>query len=308
MSLAPKRLAAFGAAVLMVAAAVAGRGALDTSKAEGDLRVTVVCDPLAEAFCRAAADADSRLTIRVESPAVTTKALIALTPGQVPDFQLWVSVGPWLAMADGRRTGQPPLQSAVRYLATSPLVLLTRPGQNLTAACNKPSPAACLPLPKNPVGLPSPRISGIGLAGLAQIVLAATGSIADALDRGAITSGPAAEVIDTLSRTTNPTAGLEQLNVAFSQANPLVTTQAAAAPTGARAQIVRSEPSVRAVLQAAILDPKAAAVLAGGSTAQTLVKAAVSAGWEAWEQSGDPNGGLPEPGVLAALQDAWSGP
>ena len=300
-----KSLAALVAAVAMVGGAVVARNALDTKKVRDDLRLTVVCDPLSEAFCRAAAAADGRLTIRVERPDATTKALQVLPQGQAPDFQAWVSVGPWLQMADGRRAGQPPLQKAVSAVASSGLVLVTRPGQNLAQGCPRPAPAACLPLPTNPVGRASPLSNGVGLAGLALVVLAGTPIAPQDLDRSAIESGPAAAVLDRLARRTNPSAGLEQLNAAFSQANPLVLTQAAAAPAAGRAQVVRSEPAVRAVLQVGILDGRATGPLGAEAAGQALQKAATDAGWE---RGGDLAGGLPEPDGLAALQDAWTGP
>ena len=303
MSPALRSGAAAVAAVAMVVAAVVARGALDTRQERDDLRLTVVCDQVAEPFCLAARAADDRLTIRVESPEVTTKALRELPQGGGPDFHAWVSVGPWLQMADGRRPGQAPLQRDVTFVASSPIVLLTRSGGNL-ATCGKPA-AGCLPLPRAQVGLPSPRRSGIGLAGLAQIVLARSGIPVGELDRGAIQSGPAGDAINDLAGNTNPGAGLEQLNAAFSQANPVVTTQAVAAPVTARASVVRSEPAVRAVLQVGILDERAKAPLGGGDPAgRALADAARAAGWEA---PGDPSGGLPDPGVLAALQDAWPG-
>jgi hypothetical protein len=303
MSPALKSIGAAVAAVAMVAGAVVVRGALDTKKERDDLRLTVVCDPLSEAFCNEAKRADSRLTIRVESPDRTTRTLQELPSGEVPDFQAWVSVGPWLQMADGRRQGQPPLQRDVVGVASSAIVLVTRQGQSIT--CTKPRPAACLPLPRTPVGLASPRTSGVGLAGLAQIVLADTGIAPADLDRGAIEAGPAAPVIDRLIRMTNPGAGLEEISANFSRANPVVTTSAQAATVAGRAGVVRSEPSVRAVLQVGILDTRAIAPLRTEAAGRALAKAATDAGWE---PPGDASGGLPDPGVLAALQDAWTGP
>ena len=298
-----KTIAAAVAAVVMVVGAVLIRGALDTKKVRDDLRLTVACDPLAAAFCEAARAADSRLTIRVEPPDVTTKALVALAPGAAPSFQAWVTVGPWLQMADGRRPGQPPLQEDVSFVASTGVVLVARQGQNL-AECGKPVPG-CLPLPRSRIGLPSPRTSGVGLAGLAQIVVAGSGIPVDDLDRTVIESGPAADVIDRVAANTNTGAGLEQLNIAFSQANPLVTTQVAAAPAAGRAAVVSGTPPVRAVLQIGILDEAAADPLGGEPAGRALIEAATDAGWEG---PGDTSGGLPEPGVLAALQDAWTGP
>ncbi|MEO5679975.1 MAG: hypothetical protein ABIS47_09935 [Acidimicrobiales bacterium] len=299
-----KSLAALAAAAAMVGAAILGRGALDTKKGRDDLRLTVACDPAARAFCEAAAGADPRLTIKVESPEVTTKRLRDLADGARPDIQAWVSLGPWLQMADGRRVGPAPLQREVRPVASTPLVLVTRLGQNL-GSCGKP-PAGCLPLPSNRVGLPSPKSSGIGLAGLAQIVLARTGTAAADLDRSALESGEGAAVIDALSKATDPRAGFEQLNAGFSQANPLVNIKAAAAPAAGRASVIPSEPAVRVVLQVGILDEAAIQPLSGGEAAgRALAKAATDAGWEA---PGPLAGGLPDPGVLAALQDAWRGP
>ena len=301
-----RSLAALVGAAAMVGAAIVGRGALDTKQERDSLRLTVVCDPLARDFCEAARAADDRITLRIEPPDETTKRLVGLAAGERPDFQAWVSVGPWLQMADGRRaaprTGQRPL---VIPVATTPVVLVTRPGQDLSCA-GRTTAAACLPLPRNPVGLPSPRTSGVGLAGLAQIVLAASEIRAPDLDRSAFESGPAATAIDRLVRNTNPTAGLEQLNAGFSQANPLVMTQAAAAKVGTRARIVRSDPAVHAVLQVGILDDSASRPLGTDEPAgSALREAATTAGWD---QAGDPTGGLPDPGVLAALQDAWTGP
>ena len=299
-----KSLGALVAAVAMVGAAVVGRNALDTKKVRDDLRLTVVCDPLAEAFCRAAGAVDPRLTIRVERPEATTKGLQELGEGEKPDFQAWVTVGPWLQMADGRRPGQPALQEDVAYLASSGLVLITRPDQKLPLCPDKPAPAACLPLPNRRVGLASPRTSGVGLAGLAQVVMADTAIPAADLDRRVIEEGPAAAVVARLARATNPGAGLEQLNAGFSQANPLVTIEAVVPPAG-RAQVVRSEPAVRAVLQVGILDGRAKEPLGGEPAGRALAKAATDAGWG---PAGEPSGGLPEPGVLAALQDEWPGP
>jgi len=298
-----RSLAAAAAAIAMVVAAILGRNALDTKKVRDELRITVVCDPLAETFCRAAADADSRLTIRTEPPDKTSRTLVDLPPGGSPDFQAWVTVGPWLQMADGRRTGQPPLQKAIGFVASTGVVLITGPDQKLTR-CGKPKPAACLPLPGLDVGLPSPHSSGVGLAGLAQVVLADTGIAAASLDRNSIESGPASDVIDRLATHTKPNAGREQVNAQFSGANPIVSTQAAA-PAFGRAQVVKSEPAVRAVLQVGILDPRAAAPLGNETAGRALAQAATAAGWE---PAGNPAGGLPEPGVLAALQDAWRGP
>ncbi len=299
-----KTLAAVVAAAAMVGAAVIGRNALDTKSERDGLRLTVVCDPLAEVFCQAAAAADDRLTIKVESPGVTTRQLVDLDAGERPDFQAWVSVGPWLQMADGDPGGQASYSKDIVYVASSGLVLVTKPGQDF-ASCGKPAPAACLPLPSNPVGLPSPLSSGIGLAGLAQIVLAATGIAADTLDRTAIESGPVDLVIGRLRRNTNPTAGLEQLNISFSQANPLVTTRATAPPASSRAQVLESDPPVRAVLQVGILDTVAMAPLRDLPGGRALARAAMDAGWD---PPGDPSGGLPDPGVLAALREAWTGP
>ncbi len=299
-----KSLAAVVGAAAMIGAAVVGRGALDTKKERDDLRLTVVCDPVSEAFCRAAEKADPRLTIRVESPEATTKALVALQPGQAPDFQAWVSVGPWLQMADGRRSGQPPLEQSVRTVASSQVVLVTRTDQSFTG-CVKPAPASCLPLPSRAVGLASPDSNGVGLAGLAQIVLATTGIAPGELDRSAFESGPGADTITRVARSVDTRAGLEQLNASFSQANPLVTTRAAAAAVGGRAKVVASDPAVSAVLQVGFLDPRAAGPLGPEAAGQALAKAATDAGWE---QAGDPAGGLPDPGVLAALQDEWTGP
>lgn len=296
-----KSLAALAAAVVMVAAAIVGRGALDTKNQRDDLRLTVACDPLAETFCRAAAAADGRITVKVESPDITTKRLNDLGPDTRPDIQAWVTVGPWLQMADGRRSGQPPNAKNIVPVASSPLVLVTKPGQNL-ASCGKPLPAACLPLPTNPVGLPSPLTSGVGLAGLAQVVLAATGLAVGDLDRNAIESGPAGPPIDRLRRSNKPGAGLEQLNIGFSQANPLVTIQVGLPPSSSRVQVLRSDPPVRAVLQIGILDGLATGPLGDQAGGRALAKAAADAGWD---PPGDPTGGLPDPGVLAALQDAW---
>jgi len=300
-----KTLVAVVAAAAMVGAAVVGRNALDTKSERDDLRLTVVCDPLAEVFCQAAAAADDRLTIKVESPDVTTKRLTGLNAGERPDFQAWVSVGPWLQMADGRRGGQAPLQRGTVSVASSRLVLVTRSGQ--TIGCSGKPPAGCLPLDRNRLGLPSPLRSGVGLAGLAQIVLARAGIAAAELDRGAIESGPAGAAIDVVARATdpNPASVGQQVAANFSLANPVVTTQAATAPVAGRVAIVTSDPPLRAVLQVALLDPLAQGPLGTEEPAgRALAKAATDLGWD---PAGDLAGGLPDPGVLAALQDAWPG-
>lgn len=302
MTPALKSLAAIVGTVAMVAAAVVGRSAYENNQEDKDQRFSVVCDPLAEAFCRAAAAADPRLTIVPEPPSRTTARLKQLAPDATPDFQAWVSVGPWLQMADGGRTDQSPRQKDVLFVASTPLVLLARANPP-PPACGKPA-AGCLPLPTNPVGLPSPKGNGIGLAGLAQIVLAKSGIARGDLDRNAIESGPAADAIGDLAGRTNPDAGLEQLNIGFSQANPLITVQALAGPAAGRPNVARTELPVRAVLQVGILEVKAKGPLGDGAAGRALADAARKAGWE---EAADPTGGLPEPGVLAALQDAWPG-
>ena len=302
-----KTLGSLAAAAAMVGAAVVGRNALDTKSERDGLRLTVACDPVAEAFCRAAAAADPRITLQIESPEKTTKALGAVEAGERPTIQAWVSVGPWLQMADGRRPGQAPLQKGPPIVvAETPLVLATRRGQTLGPCPGKP-PAGCLPLPRSRLGLASPRSSGVGLAGLAQIVLAQSGIPVADLDRSAIESGPAATAIDAVARAVDPDDGLgRQLAASFSLANPVVTTQAAAAPVADRVAVVTSDPPVRAVLQVGFLDEAARLPLSSGDPAgRALAKAATDAGWG---PPGQPSGGLPDPGVLAALQDAWTGP
>jgi hypothetical protein len=304
-----KTLAAVAAAAAMVGAAVIGRSALDTKSERDGLRLTVVCDPQAKAFCEAAAAADDRLTLKIETPDVTTKRLTGLDPGERPDFQAWVSAGPWLQMA----VSDPAISAMpinVNYVASTPVVFLTLRSQKFD--CGKP-PAGCLPLPAQPpavpprspiaVGLPPPRRSGIGLAGLTQIVLARSQISATDLDLSAIQTGKAADAINALIGHTNPRAGLEQLNANFSGANPLVTIRAAAPPLGERAAVVTSEPAVRVVLHVGFLGDNARMPLSGSEPGgRALAKAAIDAGWD---QPGDPSGGLPDPGVLAALQDAW---
>lgn len=300
-----RSLAALVGAAAMVGAAVVGRGALDTKQERDSLRLTVVCDPLARDFCEAAKAADDRITLRIEPPDETTRRLVALPAGERPDFQAWVSVGPWLQMADGRRQGQAPLQRDVLAVASTPIVLVTRQGQTI-GGCGKP-PAGCLPLPRPGVGLASPLVSGVGLAGLAQIVLAGTGTSPDALDRRMIEEGPAQSVIDAVARGFNPNDALgRHLAGNFSEANPVVTTQAAAVPVAGRVSVTPSDPPVRAVLQVGLLDDLARQPLKVEEPAgRALAKAATDGGWD---RADDPTGGLPDPGVLAALQDAWPRP
>ncbi len=163
------------------------------------------------------------------------------------------------------------------------------------------------PSDRNRLGLPSPLRSGVGLAGLAQIVLARTGIAAAELDRGAIESGPAGAAIDVVARATdpNPASVGQQVAANFSLANPVVTTQAATAPVAGRVAIVTSDPPLRVVLQVGFLDPLAQGPLGREEPAgRELAKAATDVGWD---PAGDLAGGLPDPGVLAALQDAWPG-
>jgi len=301
-----KTLAAVLAAAAMVGAAIVGRGALDTKKERDELRLTVACDPIAEQFCKAAAAADPRITLRVEPPDVTTKRLSDLSGGEPPPIDAWITAGPWLQMADGRRSGQAPLQRGVAYVASTPVVIVTRPGQTIGPCENRP-PAACLPLPRSRVGLASPRTSGVGLAGLAKIVLARTGTPVGDLDRTLIESGDAARTIEDLRRANNPSDDLgRQLAANFSEANPVITIQPAAVAVAGRVAVVPSEPQVRAVIQVGVLDDKALLPLGGSERGgQALAKAATEAGWD---PPGEHSGGLPDPGVLAALQDAWRGP
>jgi hypothetical protein len=131
-----KRLAAVLAAVLMVAVAVVVRDWLDdeqepspgeASPPATDDGATLVCASELEAVCRALADRDDELVVRIEPAGTTLEALSGSDgEGRADDVDGWLTFDPFPAMVDEarQRSGlQPLIGRPTPVLARSPLVI-----------------------------------------------------------------------------------------------------------------------------------------------------------------------------------------
>jgi len=295
MPQAAKSLLALVVAVGLVVGAVFVRSALDNKKVSDAVRVRLTCDPAVIEACRKAAAADERIELKEEEPAKTRARLRDLEPGEEPGLDAWVTVGPWMAMTEGARAGQPALARSVAAVATTPVNLVVRPGNEACAS----KPVACDKV-RN-IGILPPPVDGVGLAASASIVATAAGIPVADLDRDALISGAGADPLRMLNKLAKST-GLDAVNASFGPAQAIVTT-AAAARAIAPGRVATVHLNVRAVMEVALLSDGAAGVMAEGSPAgQALRRFMVDAGWEGSPQPS----GLPDAGVLAALQEAWT--
>jgi hypothetical protein len=291
-----KSLLALVGAVGLVVGAVVARNALDTKEVNDAIVVRLTCDPALAEACGKAAAADSRIKLTSEAPEKTRSRLRGLAAGDDPGLDAWVTVGPWMAMTDGARSGQAPLGRSTRPVASTRVVVVERTD---IQAC-QPTPLSCGADKVRNIGLQSPTADGVALAGTASLVSTTAGVPVKDLDLSSLTSGVASGPLRDLKNRAKP-VGLGVVNGNFADAQAVVTTAAAARaiPT-ARAVTVQLD--VSAVAETSFLADAAQVPLGAEAPAgRALRDALVQAGWD-----GVPvPSGLPDAGVLAALQDAW---
>ncbi len=115
------RIAAFIAAVAMVAGALYVRGRSDEGQVAAGQGLVLVCVPEVERVCLAAAAADGRIELTVEEARVTRARLASASPADAPDGWLTIgALGQAVDEARGASAGRLFPTSAV--VARSPLV------------------------------------------------------------------------------------------------------------------------------------------------------------------------------------------
>jgi hypothetical protein len=143
-----KRIAALAAAVAMVAGAWAlrdalagddGNGSGGAGEAPDELRLRCATE-LQDVCDRVARERDG-VDVQIEDPGVTADAIAELPTGDDPGFDVWLTDGPWAAMADDDRSfagldGEV-LGTPSEVLARSPSVIVVQAARRdeVAAAC-----------------------------------------------------------------------------------------------------------------------------------------------------------------------------
>ncbi|MGH9154683.1 MAG: hypothetical protein ACRD1K_02240 [Acidimicrobiales bacterium] len=140
------RLAAVGAAVAMVVAAIFVRGRLDDTGERSASTLRLVCSTEMAPTCADLAAADDRLTVTVERAEDTAARLLGAASD--PGFDGWLVAGPWpVFVAEARqRAGSEALVGTGAVLARSPVVLLVWPDRAtvLASGCGGDIGWSCL--------------------------------------------------------------------------------------------------------------------------------------------------------------------
>jgi hypothetical protein len=137
-------------AVLLVVVAVWIRGLIDDNGGGDGGTVRLLCTTELEAACTELAD-DADVSVTVEPVGATAQSLVALPDEQRPDFDAWLTPGPWSQMVDVQRrvNGRRPLfEPPSDPIGRSPLVLVARadraPVLEATPACNNAVDWKCI--------------------------------------------------------------------------------------------------------------------------------------------------------------------
>jgi hypothetical protein len=294
-----KRVLAVAVAVLLVAIALAARNAIDDDDEEavaagnggegdaGDEPLVVACVRELRAACEAL-DAG----VRIEDPAATIES--------AGDIDAWITFDPWPAMAD-IEAGREVFGDGAVPVAGSDLALLARTAA-LPASCGGTADWACV---ADASGSSAPTLPPAGTA-LGRLLL---GHAALAWNAVARDGQPFArnefelpEFDDwrqALRFSRDPLADMIQL----APAGPVATgttgaTLETVVETSREADRLDAEPTaVPATVAVVVAGPEAARVAAD----QRLLDGLAALGWDV-----DPNAtttGLPEPGVLLALEE-----
>jgi hypothetical protein len=299
-----KTLLALGAAVAMVLVAVFVRGRLDKREVEQALVLRLVCATELGDLCATAAAADARVRPTVENPADTVRRLAGLGPGDDPKIDAWLTVGPWSEIVDSR-PGATPLFPQARRIASSGIVYAFAGTSRNRLACGASPLTACVGTKAGGEFKPmfdDPLSTGVGLTILAQVVMGATNTQQATVGNADVQPGtPGGEVVSNLKRFRPPgPPNIAQLRTAGGAlGNPVITTRAA---LGTVSGIDQAEgiPAVNAVAEVALVDPALGVVL--DAVTPAWVDALKKKGWSAPAE--EP--GLPDGGVLASFQSAWS--
>ncbi len=320
------RILALVAAVGLVAGAVALRGAIegDDASAGDDARIAIWCDPLLADACTSAADGAE---VEMIEPGDAFKRL-ADPQNDGPAPSLWVTAGDWpAALAAANPNTEIPTFGAATPAASSPLVAAAK-GANLAlidSACGQKVTWTCLaesagrqatdlggsaPLGEFRLGHVVPP-SSLGLATLAAL-LPTVAADPDAPNRGDVDSQAYRGLLDRVDS--------GELGIATGAAVSKFLTQPgeasvfigpeAALVTKAEArgfELVTVEPSAALTAQVAPLkrDPAGDGDAPSGDAvagfADRLGDRLSADGWgEPTPEAGT------DPGVLAALLDAWN--
>lgn len=144
-------------------------GAGDTG---GNGRVVLACDTELAQVCARLQDLGAAVEVRVVDPGVLSDEIVDLAPGEKPDIDAWLTVGPWASITDDNRAfgGAEPALAEPRTLATSPTSLVTmasdQTGEQLADCAADVTWKCVASLPGPRIGLPTPE-RGDGLVLLA---------------------------------------------------------------------------------------------------------------------------------------------
>lgn len=279
-----KRVLALVGAILLVAVAVVVRGALDGDESGADLPdddadLTVACvRELARACDALPGD------VRIEDPAATL--------GRVDEVDAWVTLDPWPAMA--RFTLGVPFPGDAVGVATSPLLLLARTGA-VPDGCEPIAWTCLVDGLGDGVVLPPSRtaLGRLALGAAAEDFLPGF-SRADLFDDAEL-----GRRIDELGTAADPIADIFAFGPAGPKATATTGADLIARFDGRRedANFTRGAGARPVTIAVVVAGPAAGRVAAHPAFTDALA----DAGWTLAD--GSTSAGLPEPGVLFALQE-----
>lgn len=286
----PARLAALVAAIAMVVAAIFVRGRID--RASTTIRLT--CATELEAACRAIGNGTK---VTIEPAGVTADRLIALDNGADPGLDAWLAPGPWPQIVDSARAAGP-LFTDPRGVAQTRIALVVRKAGRF-GACQQ---WACVGKAMGDLGqkadIPDPAKEATGPLVLSAMtsgspvddpaVLGLLDSLRNADTRAAddatsiLLTSPEKDAVASLDAVTQPiiatAANSGSVTVLYPQ--PVTNAEVVLGVTGSGKTATRA----RDVL--------------GGTPARNALR---GAGWNT-----DVSGAAStDPGVVAALRDAW---
>lgn len=294
-----KRLLAVLAALALIGGAWAVRDRVIDADSAGDDAATadvLVCAQELVEVCRAAAP--NGLAVVGEDAAVTLDRFSS------EDAQptLWLTFQPFPQMVNTVReqARQQPFGFAARELASSPLVVVTRPTATagVVDACGDPVGLACLAGDRQFSPLVSSVESGIGLLSIASAVADRAGGAFDPNDPDL------ALWARTFHRTssTSPLTGGTAIRTLQIKPNVTIAIGADAEVSPSQRdslEVLAAEPGV--VLDVVLMEPFG--IEAPGDLAGRLSAALEAKGWLTADASGA--SALPEPGTIVAIRAYW---
>jgi hypothetical protein len=342
-----QRVGAAVVAVLLVVVALLVRNWIDDGGGGGGGTVRLLCTTELEAACTRLTEQNDSVDVTVEPAGTTAQSLVALPDEGRPNFDAWLAPSPWPEIVDTQRSEsqkRPLFSRPSDPIGRSPLVLVARtdraPVLEATPACNNTVDWKCigavagrswtdLPGGQAAWGTVKPAYGNPTVGAVALLVLSqatseflgtADYSLADlesdeyldwlsGIER-AVPSTPTNPFLEMLQQL--PTATYDVVGTTEAEAGPAI---AAAAPDRRRElTLLYPEPVVTA-------DVVLAAVVGHGDAADGLTgdiaEALAATGWRVpgfdsvrgvRDTPALPRqSGLPDAGVLVALQRTWSG-